>query len=76
VAISRTRKANHRAVTHGRGSRIRHLEEELVQWMLKLRKQGIAINYKYVVDGHFPRLMPGLDSDREFTAAHPNAAQL
>jgi hypothetical protein len=61
-AISSARKANHRAVTCGRGSRIRHLEKELVHWVLELREQGIAINYKYVVervaqlDGNFAQL--------------------
>ena len=62
MAIFSARKKNHRAVTRGRGSRIRHLEEELVQWMLDLREQGIAIDYKYVVeraaqlDGNFAEL--------------------
>lgn len=50
VAICTARKKNHKAVTRGRGSRIRHLEEELVQWMLALREQGIAIDYKNLVE--------------------------
>jgi DNA transposition AAA+ family ATPase len=50
VAISSARKQTHKAVTCGRGSRIRHLKEELVQWMLNLREQGIVFHYKYVVE--------------------------
>jgi transposase-like protein len=49
VAISSAKK-NHKSITRGRSSRIRHLEEELVKWMLDLREQGIAIDYKFVIE--------------------------
>jgi DDE superfamily endonuclease len=49
VAICSAKKT-HKSVTRGRRSRIRHLEQELVQWMLHLREQGIAIDYKFVIE--------------------------
>jgi hypothetical protein len=49
VAICSAKK-NHKSATRGRRSRIRHLEQELVQRMLDLREEGIAIDYKFVIE--------------------------